>query len=421
MPQALPDETKECHLRDELDPSAIIAGSWHRTPSTCLVAALEAVQVKPEKTIERKGREVKATNVLSKDTVVVTGKSSQTVATAKSKTTHSVKIQTQVGLPAPSKMQVVDRLSSVPEREEPGNGADDDNHTEDEYVENEEDAGDSKMEEDCEEEDGEDEKCRYEIVFLILVCDQWEQDATHKHSVNFDPTADQVILSIQTVIGSVKIPMDRHPPPVVKLAKSSSLWISLKTKEDWEHLKTLWEAEYMKKCVAYDINIVMTKKMMKDIEEAMNKYTNNGNKGKSKGKAAKKKNPYLSDKSSDDGHGPGDSCDLNAEGSDEYKGKLQLLKQCWPCEVHSGKICLGDKSELSWALAMTQGVEGVDIENPLHSDPFKAWYQGTAIVPHRAGARMIENQYDTNAGHTHHFGEAMTHKCLITAVDVPHH
>ncbi|KAF8591789.1 hypothetical protein K439DRAFT_1611058 [Ramaria rubella] len=249
-----------------------------------------------------------------------------------------------------------------------------------------------------------------ELIFLIPVHDQWEQKTTHRHSVSFNATADQAILSIQTMIGSVKIPMDKRPPPVVKLTKFGSLKISLKTIQDWDQLKTIWKAEYKKKQVVYDINVIMTKKMIKDVEEAVKKYMNTGKKTKASSKAVRKKSPYLSDESSDDSWGPGDRRDLNAE-SVKYKGKIQLLMHCWLCPVHVSKICLGDKSkdihflvtfagELSWALAMIQGVEGVDIENPPHSDPFKAWYLKTIIFPCHAGARML-NHYDTNAGGTH--------------------
>ncbi|KAF8580062.1 hypothetical protein K439DRAFT_1620069 [Ramaria rubella] len=240
-----------------------------------------------------------------------------------------------------------------------------------------------------------------ELIFLILVCDQWEQDATHQHAINFDATAAQAILSIQTVIGSAKMPMEKQPPPVVRLAKSGSLRILLHTEQDWEQLKTLWQNEYQKKKIAYDINIVMTKKMMKDIEEAVKVYMQNGK--KMKAKAPKKKNPYLSDKSSNDSRGIGDGHDLNAGESDEYRAKLNLLTQHWPCKAHIGKICLGDKAKdiHFLALAMVQGVEGVDIKNPPHTEPFKDWYYKVAAVPRRAGARMVEDQYNMNAEGTH--------------------
>ncbi|KAF8589830.1 hypothetical protein K439DRAFT_1612405 [Ramaria rubella] len=101
------------------------------------------------------------------------------------------------------------------------------------------------------------------LIFLIPVHNQWEQEAIHRHSMNFDATAEQAILSIQTVIGSVKIPMDKRPPPVVKLNKSGSLRISLKTMQDWDRLKALWEAEYKKKQFTYDIIVIMTKKMLR--------------------------------------------------------------------------------------------------------------------------------------------------------------
>ncbi|KAF8582164.1 hypothetical protein K439DRAFT_1618470 [Ramaria rubella] len=325
----------------------------------------------------------------SKDSVMAAttvSKSTQGTVTAKQRATPTVKNQGTKSLAAQVKMQVPDKLSMVREVEEsevdininstdavyldksygsknvsdnsldiyvphgPDDtnvdaiaaiyaSADNDDHSDDDkYAE--EDAKNAELEDDYEEE---------ELIFLIPVHDQWEQEATICHAMSFDASAEQAILSIQTVIGSAKMPMDKCPPPVVKIAKTGSLKVSLHNTQDWEKIKALWEAEYMKKQVSYDINVVMTKKMMRDIEEAVKRYMNNGKKAKPPGKAAKRKNPYLSAESSDDGHGVGDGHDLNSKSNDEYRAKVQLLVQLlmqhWPCNMHTGKVCLGDKTK----------------------------------------------------------------------------
>jgi len=132
-----------------------------------------------------------------------------------------------------------------------------------------------------------------------------------------------------------------------------------------------------------------------------------------------------------DEDGLGDGRDLRAEHTGEYKNIAELLTKRWPCKVHEGKICLGDKTkhihfvvtyigELAWILALVcfffmylfptntfhlqlNKTEGVDLENPPHANPFKDWhYKSPAAVPRRAGARFADDiNSTTTAGTTH--------------------
>ncbi|KAF8584690.1 hypothetical protein K439DRAFT_1616504 [Ramaria rubella] len=428
-----------------------------------MVAALETVARTQggNKSTKVTNIEIKATAQLKAKntvTVVATSESGNTAVAAKRRSTPSTNNDTELKVTAGIKNKQPDKLSRVPEEgesvefadnglgfnEDATNvnmhvyqldntsddsfnniyaqddthshvivnvyaGADNDLHSDDDdYEEHEQDAQNAETEEDDEGEDyeGEDEEeaplrplksrtklvtaaskshasvppmCLKELVFLIPVHDQWGQDAIHQHSVSFDATAEQAILSIHTVIGSVKIPMEKRPPPVVKLAKTSSLKISLQSEQDWEKLKTIWQAEYMKKHVVYDVNVIMTKKKIKDIEEAVKTYMKNDKKTKAAGKAAKKK-IHIS------------------------PTRVVKMVMVWVMDVSLMlKAVTNTKhksSVLSWGLAMVQGTEGVDIENPPHTNPFKDWYFKGTMVSGHAGARTIEDHYSTNAGGT---------------------
>ncbi|KAF8588602.1 hypothetical protein K439DRAFT_1613437 [Ramaria rubella] len=280
--------------------------------------------VKGEKKTSGKHVEVKMKaqyNMSSKDLVMAAttvSKSTQGMVTVKQRAAHTVKNQGTKSLVAQVKMQVQDKLSMVSEVEEsevdinsygsknvsdniyvphgPDDtdvdtiaaiyaGAEDDDHSDDdEYVE--EDAKNAELEDDYEEEDEDDDEEDLlprssksksnsvtaisatapllhpkELIFLIPVHDQWEQEATIRHAVSLDASAEQAILSIQTVSGSAKMLIDKCPPLVVKIAKTGLLKVSLQNTQDQEQIKALWEAEYMKKQASYDINVVMKKKV----------------------------------------------------------------------------------------------------------------------------------------------------------------
>ncbi|KAF8577336.1 hypothetical protein K439DRAFT_1622175 [Ramaria rubella] len=206
-----------------------------------------------------------------------------------------------------------------------------------------------------------------DIIFVVPCRDQYGQDLAQKVPIPLITTADAVISTLQGVIGSLKLPASKHPPLVVKLNKSGTPWLVLNTAQDWEQLKSDWMTDYGKKKILIEVSAIVSKKMLKDIKEAARKYM-----GVKKKPMKKVANPYLSSDSENEDGGPDDGKDLKIEHGDDC-----MQKQ------HHSMVCLGDKaksehflvscvSELAWVLALV--CDGIDLENPPHTDAFKDWY-----------------------------------------------
>ncbi|KAF8585691.1 hypothetical protein K439DRAFT_1615698 [Ramaria rubella] len=148
----------------------------------------------------------------------------------------------------------------------------------------------------------------------VLCHNQYGQDLTQKVSVPFDSTSKAAISTIQAIFGSLKLPAGKCPPLIVKLNKNSTLRLVLGTAQDWEQLKVDWLTDFSKKKAPIEVSVTASKKMLKNIEEAVRVSI-----GKSKKPVKKAENPYLSLDSEDGNGGPSDGKDLKIEHSDNYK------------------------------------------------------------------------------------------------------
>ena len=99
------------------------------------------------------------------------------------------------------------------------------------------------------------------IAFQVPYIDQFGQEYSRRNIADLSATAGDVITSIQAVVGSDRLPMAKRPPIIVKLSKASSPKLPLACDQDWEQLKAAWLAEFTKKGVALEVNVIMTKKV----------------------------------------------------------------------------------------------------------------------------------------------------------------
>ncbi|KAF8574161.1 hypothetical protein K439DRAFT_1624547 [Ramaria rubella] len=225
-----------------------------------------------------------------------------------------------------------------------------------------------------------------EIIFIVPCRDQYGQDLTQKVPIPFMAVAEAIILAIQAVIGSTKLPISKCPPLIMKLNKSGTPRLALGTAQDWEQLKSDWLIDFNKKKIPIEFSVIVPKKMLKDIAVRTNM-------GKKKKPAKKATNPYLSLDSDDDDGGCGDGKDLKPEHSDAYNQKVGLLELRWPFS------CVG---ELAWVLALINGTTGIDLDNPPHTDSFKDWYFKLSSITRWAGAKLVEDlSQPPTSGGTH--------------------
>ncbi|KAF8576346.1 hypothetical protein K439DRAFT_1622923 [Ramaria rubella] len=218
-----------------------------------------------------------------------------------------------------------------------------------------------------------------EIVFIVPCHDQYGQDLTQKVPIPFMAAIEAIISAIQAVIGSMKLPISKHPPLIVKLNKSGTPRLALGTVQDWEQLKLDWLIDFNKK-IPIEVLAIVPKKMLKDIEDAVRT-----NMGKKKKPVKKATNPYLSLDNDDNDGGCGDGKDLKPEHSDAYNQKVGLFKLQWPFSCgHMGTHT------------------GIDLDNPPHTDSFKDWYFTPSSITRQAGAKLVEDlSQPPTSGGTH--------------------
>ncbi|KAF8573557.1 hypothetical protein K439DRAFT_1624983 [Ramaria rubella] len=112
-------------------------------------------------------------------------------------------------------------------------GADDDQESDYDEVENPE----NEEMEDEEDQDESDEEEEDEVPKPIKP--KWKIKTTTVASpIVGDPVHLKVISTLQGVIGSLKLPASKRPPLVVNLNKSGTPWLLLNTAQDWEQLKS---------------------------------------------------------------------------------------------------------------------------------------------------------------------------------------
>ncbi|KAF8580041.1 hypothetical protein K439DRAFT_1620106 [Ramaria rubella] len=235
------------------------------------------------------------------------------------------------------------------------------------------------------------------IIFIVPCHDQYGQYLMQKVPVPFIATTDVVILIIQAVIGSLKLPATKRPPLIVKLNKNRTPRLALNTTQDCEQLKADWLTDYNKKKVPIEVSAIVPKKMLKDIEEAVKASIS-----KTKKPAKKAVNPYLSAGSDDEDGGADDAKDFKMENSDEYNKKWGS-SSCSGLASNTFGWCVWVNSHgyLCWCMHLfyerlqtnvifqINGTAGIDLDNPPHVDSFKDWYFKPSTITHQVGARMI--------------------------------